>query len=78
MKISLSQKILEDISESMRDSGFISNGFGYTLKINDKEVGFLEINFNKKSLTYLIIDFSCDGIMRRTIFGDVWMKYLNS
>lgn len=78
MKIKLNPSVLEDIAKNMNNSGFSSNGFRYTLKINDEEVGLLEINFNKKSLTYTVIDFSCDGIIRRTIFGDAWMKYLDA
>lgn len=78
MKIELNSSILEDIAKNMNDSGFCSNGFGYTIKINDEEIGLLKIDYNKKVLEYTAINFDYDGIMRRTIFGNAWMKYLDT
>jgi len=78
MKIKLSLPIIEDIVKNMNDSKFSLNGLSYILKIGDKELGSLKIDYNKKNLIYEITDFSYDGIMRRTIFGDAWMKYLDT
>ncbi len=67
--------ILRNVNDRINEASFEYNGSGYIIRIGNANIGRVKIDFVRKTLDLTLDKITYDGMVRRTLFENIWKEF---